>query len=224
VPAMGGDATITGGKVMGTHAGVTDDSDTESEMDSYDDVYRAATRGLPVRAYASDSDYSLDSSDGFEYVRFGAFTDEEDGSYAGTGSLAADDIDDGNGDDYEEDEEGCDEDDQDDDEEGDCNEDDQAEEGCNEDDLEDEDGCKQGDEEGYTDEDDQEGYTYTCGAGMDGSAELVSNEVVIDGCEEDGALAQDDWYDQEVDYGYDQEADYGFDQDDEQEFEEFYLL
>jgi hypothetical protein len=51
---------------------------------------------------------------------------------------------------------------------------------------------------------------------MDGSAELVSNEVVIDGCEEDGALAQDDWYDQEVDYG--------FDQDDEQEFEEFYLL
>ncbi|CAD6221720.1 unnamed protein product [Miscanthus lutarioriparius] len=142
VPAiLGGDAAITGGKVMGTHAGLTDDSDTESEVDSYDDVYRAATRGLPVRAYASDSDYSLDSSDGFEDVRFGAFTDEEDeddGSYAGTGSLAADNID-GNGDDDEEDEEGCDEDDQDDDDEEACNEGDQAdEEGCNEDDLEDE--------------------------------------------------------------------------------------
>ncbi|CAD6227081.1 unnamed protein product [Miscanthus lutarioriparius] len=122
VPAVGANVAITSGKVMGTHAGVTDDSDTESEMDSYDDVYRAATRGLPVRAYASDSDYSLDSSDGFEDVRFGAFTDEEDeddGSYAGTGSLAADDID-SNGDDDEEDEEGCDEDDQDDDEEEGC--------------------------------------------------------------------------------------------------------
>ncbi|CAD6227080.1 unnamed protein product [Miscanthus lutarioriparius] len=79
----------------------------------------------------------------------------------------------------------------------------------NEDDLEDEEGCTdevQNDEEGYN-EDDQEGY----------------NEVVIDGCGDD-ALAQDDWYDQEVDYGFDQEVDYGLDQDDEQEFEEFYLL
>ncbi|KAG0541346.1 hypothetical protein BDA96_02G008300 [Sorghum bicolor] len=209
VPAVGGDAVITGSKI------VADDSDTESEMESYDDVFRAATRGLPVRAYASDSDYSLDSSDGFEDVRFGAFTDEEDeeddGSYTGTGSLVADDIV-GNEDDDEEDEEGCDEDD-----------DDDEEEDCNVDDLEDEEGCKQADEddeEGYNEDDQEEGYNHTSGAGMDGSA-----EVVIDGCEEeDGALAQDDWYDHEVDYGYDQEVDFGFDQDDEQEFEEFCLL
>ncbi|KAG2631225.1 hypothetical protein PVAP13_2NG006521 [Panicum virgatum] len=152
--------------------------------------------------------------------------DEEDEGDGYMGSLgAAADID-SNGDDQE-DEEGCNGDDQED------------EEGCNVDDQEDEEGCNGGDQE------DEEGYEEYTGTGIstddnkiiDCYGEFVSNwvapanvedggghqayeylghsEVVLDNGED--ALAQDDdWYDQEVDYGCDQ--------DDEDEYGEFYLL
>jgi hypothetical protein len=122
-------------------------------------------------------------------------------SYSRMGSLGAADIN-SNGDDQED------------------------EEGCNEDDRE--------DEEGY------EEYTktriFTHDNKMDGFGEFVGNwvapanvddgggyqayeypshsEVMLDNGED--ALAQDDWYGQEVDYGCDQ--------DDEDEYDEFYLL
>ncbi|CAN6180844.1 unnamed protein product [Urochloa humidicola] len=226
VPAVVGvDAANTGSKVMG---GLIYESDsTGSETDYDDDVGVTATSGLPVRVYASDSDDIVDSLDGYEDVKFGAFTDDEDDGCVtcnGTGSLSSADGIDSNGDDQE-DEPGCNLDDQ----EGD-------EEGYGGDDLEDEEGYDGGDLE------DEEGYQEYSGSGiladdnnMDGYAEFLSNGVAIGNIEEYGhqaleylghsedqldngedALAQDDWYDQGVDYGCDQ--------DDEDEFEEFCLL
>ncbi|PAN09295.1 hypothetical protein PAHAL_2G006600 [Panicum hallii] len=187
MPAVVGvDAAIRSNKA----ASLTD-SDMDSEADYDDDVGGTATHGLPIRAYASDSDDITDSSYGFQRVRFGAFTDDEEDEDINS-----------NGDDQED------------------------EEGCNEDDRE--------DEEGY------EEYTktriFTHDNKMDGFGEFVGNwvapanvddgggyqayeypshsEVMLDNGED--ALAQDDWYGQEVDYGCDQ--------DDEDEYDEFYLL
>ncbi|KAK3124190.1 hypothetical protein QOZ80_7BG0583120 [Eleusine coracana subsp. coracana] len=68
-------------KVVHTGAGLTG-SYTDAETDYNGDVCDdAATHhdGLPVRAYASDSEDDVDRSlDGFEHVRFGASTDDEE--------------------------------------------------------------------------------------------------------------------------------------------------
>jgi hypothetical protein len=207
LPAVVGvDAAITSGKL----AGLTE-SDMDSEIDYEGEVGATATNGLPVRLCASDSDDDgiVDSSDGFEHVRFGAFTDDEededDGyvSYSGTGSLVS-------ADGQENDQEG----------------------GCDGDDLEDEEGGHQMEYNGTgipTDASNMDGYaaeSVSQGVATTNMEEEYSggyqafeyqlgyNEVVPDNVED--ALAQDDWYDQEVDYGCDQ--------DDEEEFEEFCLL
>ncbi|RLN34953.1 uncharacterized protein C2845_PM03G17900 [Panicum miliaceum] len=84
MPAVVGvDAAIRSNKV----AGLTD-SDMDSEADYDDDVGGTATHGLPIRAYASDSDDITDSSCGFERVRFGAFTDDEEDEGDGYGLCA----------------------------------------------------------------------------------------------------------------------------------------
>ncbi|RLM86144.1 hypothetical protein C2845_PM04G00510 [Panicum miliaceum] len=142
MPAVVGvDAAIRSNKV----AGLTD-SDMDSEVDYDDDVGGTATHGLPIRAYASDSDDITDSSYGFQRVRFGAFTDdEEDEEFVGNWVAPAN-VDDGGG---------------------------------------------------------YQAYEYPS-----------HSEVMLDNGED--ALAQDDWYGQEVDYGCDQ--------DDEDEYDEFYLL
>ncbi|CAM0149927.1 unnamed protein product [Urochloa decumbens] len=226
VPAVVGvDAGNTVSKVMGD--GLIDESDMDSETDYDDDVGVAATNGLPFRVYASDSDDIVDSLDGFEHVKFGAFTDDEDDdcmTYGGTGSLGTADGIGSNGDDQV-DEEGCNGDDQEEDEEG-CDGDDlEDEEVYDGDDLEDEEGCHEYTGTGILTDDNN----------MDGYAEFLSNGVAIGNIEEYGhqalqylghsevmldnvedALAQDDWYDQGVDYGCDQ--------DDEDEFEEFCML
>ncbi|CAN6209114.1 unnamed protein product [Urochloa humidicola] len=194
VPAVVGvDAGNTVSKVMG---GLIHESDMDSETDYDDDVGVAATNGLPVRVYASDSDDIVDSLDGFEHVRFGAFTDDEEADTADGIDINGDDQEDAGG----------------------CNVDDQEEdeEEGHGDDLEDEEGYDGDDLEG------EEGYQEYTGTGiltddtnMNGYAELVSNEVATGSIEEydgevmldngDGALAQDDWYDRGVDYGCDQE-------------------
>ncbi|RCV09155.1 hypothetical protein SETIT_2G004100v2 [Setaria italica] len=203
---VGVGAAITSSKL----AGLTE-SDMYSENDYYDDdVGITATHGLPIRVHASDSDGIVDSSDGFEHVRLGAFTDDEEGeddgymSYSGTGSLG------------HENEEGCNGDDQ------------EGEEGYDGDDLEDEEGYQEYTGTGIlTDASNMDGYAEFVskgmtttnmeeeyGGGYQAFEYLGYNEVVPDNVED--ALAQDDRYDQGVDYGCDQ--------DDEDEFEEFYLL
>ncbi|KAF8698991.1 hypothetical protein HU200_034823 [Digitaria exilis] len=225
VPAVVGvDTAITGSKVAARAA-----SDVDGETDYDDYVDGTGTHGrLPIRVYASDSndDNVDDSSDGFEHVRFGVFTDDEededDGclSYSGTGSLGAQDVN-SNVDDDLAVEEGCN-----------AEDDLEDEEGCNGDDLLDEEACDMmgGYHQEYTGTgiltDDNQMYGFgesiQCvpyanaddGMQEDCTEYLGHSEPVLDNGE--GALAQDDRYDQEVDYSCDQDG--------EVEFDEFYLL
>ncbi|KAG2639457.1 hypothetical protein PVAP13_2KG011200 [Panicum virgatum] len=190
------------------------------------DAYLAFRLGLVLCPDAHEPSRHPPSTQHITYSSYGFDEEDEEGdgymSYSGTGSLgAAADIDDIDGDYYQE---GCDGDYDQEDEEGCINGDYQEDEaGYNGDDMEDEEGYN-GDDMEY-----DEGYEeYTTGTGiftddskMDGFGEFAGNadngggyqaceylghsEVVLDNGED--ALAQDDdWYDEEVDYGCDQDG------------------
>ncbi|XP_062188970.1 uncharacterized protein LOC133892302 [Phragmites australis] len=216
VAAVGVNAANSSSKVVDTRASITR-SDTDAETDYDGDVGDTATHGLPIRAYASDSDDDDFSSDGFEHVRFGVFTDEEEDEddgvnyYVGAGPLGVDDVN-GNGDDQEDEDDytgytGI---------------------GMLSVDVHDEEGNKEYTEIGIL----------TADNNRDGSEEFVVDGVATANVEEevdgdyqafqylghsdavfdhgeDDVHGQDDWYDQE---------DYGIDQDDDDGLEEFYLL
>ncbi|TVU40247.1 hypothetical protein EJB05_13700, partial [Eragrostis curvula] len=183
-------------------------TDVDTDYDSYEGD--TATRRLPVRVCASDSEDEDYSSDGFEHVRFGAFTDEEE------------DEDDVNVDDQE-DEDDVNVGDQE-DEEGNTvctglgilSVDDNEEEGymeegqigiltvdCNRDDVP-EDFTGDGVFADNVEEDVEGGCAFEY---------LGDSEAVLD--DGDDVLGQDDWFEQE---------DYGCDLDDDDGLEEFYLL
>ncbi|KAL6647645.1 hypothetical protein ACP70R_015082 [Stipagrostis hirtigluma subsp. patula] len=196
-PVGVGAANISSSNVADTRGGLTGSDTDNSETDVDVDVGDTATLGLPVRAYASDSDDEDLSSDDFEHVVYGgAFTDEEE------------DDDDVNEDDQE-DVEGY---------------EDYARIGIlTLDDHEDDDNKEYSGTMGIltadNNRDGSEEFTghgvatanveEECGGGCQAFEYLGHCEAVVD--DGDGALGQDDWYDQ---------GDYELDQDDE----EFFLL